>query len=245
MRIAIIEDSEDWSNEYRAALEAGLDDPVIDQLFNEDQARVALARAAKQGKPYDLITLDIDLSENDPGVDRMGGLRILQSLDPGQMSTVLVASGRVSEELEFVLRNLRVADVLRKPHTNLDYLRAVRLGLQVQSGRPAAAHMLTGRVVAASLELDPLRGPPKWRGKDLVACTLTHQRLLFELVTASPKPVSLRRLARALPSVNASDENVRVQMSQLRTHLRIAGGTDDFPIMTKPGIGYAWAAEES
>ena len=39
MSIAIVEDSEDESDQYRELIEAAWDDVEVDQLFNEDQAR--------------------------------------------------------------------------------------------------------------------------------------------------------------------------------------------------------------
>ena len=88
MRIAIVEDSEDESDQYRELIEAAWDDVTVDQLFNEDQARTMFERKLANGESYDLITLDIDLSGGDPGLDSDGGFRLLNEMSPDLRSTV-------------------------------------------------------------------------------------------------------------------------------------------------------------
>ena len=89
MSIAIVEDSEDESDQYRELIEAAWDDVEVDQLFNEDQARAMFDRKAAAGESYDLITLDIDLSGGDPEIDKDGGFRLLSEMSSDLRSTVL------------------------------------------------------------------------------------------------------------------------------------------------------------
>ena len=125
IHIAIVEDSEDESNQYRDLLEAAWDDVAVDQLFNEDQARTMFDRKKIAGETYDLISLDLDLSGGDPELDKDGGIRLLTEMSPDLRSTVIVVSGReLSSEAEGFMRALKVVDTLSKPHSPADYLRA-------------------------------------------------------------------------------------------------------------------------
>jgi len=242
VRIAIVEDSEEESDNYRELLEAAWDDVSIDQLFNEDQARIMFKRKQDAGEPYDLITLDIDLSCGDAASDQDGGFRLLNEMDPDLRSTVIVVSGRqMSSEVTGFMRALKVVDTLSKPHSPADYLRAVRLGLQLQAKTPSKP-LLDGMTTEfGSLRLSPLTGNSTWKG-DKLNCTLTQMRLLAILAQNSPNPVAIGKLKKALPALKPTHEAVAVHISELRKSFRELVGEDkELPIKTMPGGGgYIW-----
>jgi DNA-binding response OmpR family regulator len=246
MRIAIIEDNERDSEQYREILEAAWDGVEVVQLFNESQAQVMLQRISSGAvEPFDVITLDIDLSEGDPGApDKIGGYRILGQLSGksgAARSTVIVVSGALkSPDLVHLIEASQLAvDTLAKPHTLADYLRSVRLGYQVHKGQTVPAVLTGSQLKIGDLVLDPLNGPPKWRGSVVQGCkTLTHQRLIAALAQ-SPTPLSIDRLKRHLTALNPSPEAVVVQISSIRKAFAEVGGTKDYPIATRSGA-YVW-----
>lgn len=242
MNIAIVEDSEEESDSYRELLEAAWDGVHVDQLFNEDQARRMFSRKAEAGEAYDLITLDIDLSGGDAGADQDGGFRLLNEMDPDLRSTVIVVSGRqLSSEVTGFMKALKVVDTLSKPHSPADYLRAVRLGLELQSKTPTKP-LLDGMTTEfGNLRLSPLTGNSTWRGEQL-NCTLTQMRLLAIMAQSSPNAVVIGKLKQALPALKPTNEAVAVHISELRKAFReLVDDDDDLPIKTMPGGGgYIW-----
>ena len=243
--IAIVEDSEDESDQYRELIEAAWDDVEVDQLFNEDQARAMFSRKLAAGESYDLITLDIDLSGGDPEIDKDGGFRLLSEMSNDLRSTVIVVSGRqVSSEVAGFMRALKVVDTLSKPHSPADYLRAVRLGLQLQSKSPSKP-LLDGMTSEfGSLSLSPLTGKSSWNGQE-IKCTLTQMRLLVILAKNSPNFVPIGKLKMALPTLNPTTEAVAVHIAELRKEFRrLAKDESALPIKTRPGGGgYSWNDE--
>jgi DNA-binding response OmpR family regulator len=242
INIAIVEDSEDESDQYRELLEAAWDDVTVDQLFNEDQARAMFDRKLAAGESYDLITLDIDLSGGDPGIDKDGGFRLLSEMSNDLRSTVIVVSGRtLSSEVEGFMRALKVVDTLAKPHSPADYLRAVRLGLQLQSKSPSKP-LLDGMTAEfGTLRLSPLTGKSTWSGQE-IKCTLTQMRLLVILAENTPNHVPIGKLKKALPTLNPTTEAVAVHIAELRKEFRrLAKDEASVPIKTRPGGGgYCW-----
>ena len=245
IHIAIVEDSEDESNQYRDLLEAAWDDVAVDQLFNEDQARTMFDRKKIAGETYDLISLDLDLSGGDPELDKDGGIRLLTEMSPDLRSTVIVVSGReFSSEVEGFMRALKVVDTLSKPHSAADYLRAVRLGLQLQSKSPSNPILDGMTTEIGSLRLSPLTGSSTWKGNE-IKCTLTQMRLLVILAQNSPNPVEIRKLKEALPTLKPTTEAVAVHIAELRKEFRQFVSSDAaLPIKTRPGGGgYSWLEE--
>lgn len=245
MHIAIVEDSEDDSDQYRELLEAAWDDVTVDQLFNEDQARTMFERKLAAGESYDLITLDIDLSGGDPGMDKDGGFRLLNEMNPDLRSTVIVVSGRqLSSEVTGFMKALKVVDTLSKPHSPADYLRAVRLGLQLQSKAPGKPILDGMTTEFGSLRLSPLTGKSTWNGQD-IKCTLTQMRLLAMLAENSPNPVAIEKLKKALPALKPTPEAVAVHIAELRKEFRrLVSDESCLPIKTRPGGGgYSWNEE--
>jgi len=242
IHIAIVEDSEDESDQYRELIEAAWDDVTVDQLFNEDQARSMFDRKHGAGETYDLITLDIDLSGGDPGLDKDGGFRLLTELNSDLRSTVIVVSGRqLSSEVTGFMRALKVVDTLNKPHSPADYLRAVRLGLQLQAKSPSQPILDGMTSDFGSLRLSPLTGNSTWN-KQKIKCTLTQMRLLVILVKSSPDYVAIGKLKKALPTLNPTTEAVAVHIAELRKEFRrLASDESSVPIKTRPGGGgYSW-----
>lgn len=242
IHIAIVEDSEDESDQYRDLLEAAWDDVAVDQLFNEDQARNMFDRKQAAGESYDLITLDLDLSGGDPEIDKDGGIRLLTEMSPDLRSTVIVVSGReLGSDVEGFMKALKVVDTLSKPHSPADFLRAVRLGLQLQSKSPSNPILDGMTTEIGSLRLSPLTGSSTWRGNE-IKCTLTQMRLLVILAKNAPNPVAIGKLKEALPALNPTTEAVAVHIAELRKEFRQFVANDAaLPIKTRPGGGgYSW-----
>ncbi len=240
MKIAIVEDHEDDSDSYAELIRAAWDDVEIDQLFNEEQAKIALSRAEESRSPYDLISLDIDLSDNNPEIDTFGGFRILKELDPRIRSTVLVVTSQdLTGPTASLLNALQIVDILSKPHSPADYLRAVRLGLQAQNKCPTQQDCDPLSVKHGNLVLSPIEST--WNGRNL-PLTLTQIRILWMLVEAAPSPVPIYKLKKALPSLNPQSEAVTVQISEIRSKLRaIDDRRENMPIKSVPGGGYNWS----
>ncbi|MEM6483933.1 MAG: hypothetical protein AAF662_02950 [Pseudomonadota bacterium] len=238
MKIAIIEDQEDVSDSYRELIEAAWENVEIDQLFNEDQAMTALARKRESGEAYDLISLDIDLSDGNPELDTFGGFKILKSMGEDCRSTVLVVTGHDMSGPTAGLLDAFNIDVLGKPHSPADYLRAVRLGLQMQNRSPEPVKTAPMTARYGNLQISPFES--FWRGRPL-KLTLTQLRLLAILGESAPKAVSISKLKKALPALKPSSEAVSVQISSLRSRFRdLCEDNEEVPIQTSPGGAYSW-----
>lgn len=250
MKIAIVEDNEQDSDQYREILEAAWEGVQVVQLFNEAQAKTAFTRVAEGVlEPFDLITLDIDLSDGDPTApDKFGGYRLLGEISekspPKQKTTVVVVSGVLNPDLVNLLQASRLAvDTLAKPHTLADYLRTVRLGYQSYNSQVNQPGFVGTKLHIHNLVLDPLIGPPQWNGKFIYGCkTLTHQRIISALALSSV-PLSIDKLKRCLTSVNPSSEAVVVQIAAIRKAFSEVGGTKEYPIATCNGA-YQWIHEK-
>lgn len=246
MRIAIIEDNEHDSDQYREIIEAAWEGVEVVQLFNEPQAKTAFTRVSEGLlDSFDLITLDIDLSDGDPTApDKIGGYRLLGDINgkslPQKNTTVIVVSGVLSPQLVELIQTSRLAvDTLAKPHTLADYLRTVRLGYQSYNHQISQPGFVGTKLHIQDLVLDPLIGPPQWNGKVIHGCkTLTHQRIISALALSSV-PLSIEKLKRCLTSVNPSSEAVVVQIAAIRKALSEAGGNKEYPIATCNGA-YQW-----
>lgn len=226
LRVLIVEDDEDLCARYTDILTAAWSEVTVDRAHTEEFARLRL-----QNERYDLITLDMSLSESG---DRRCGVRLLADMDKSQRGMVIVASAFIDESVQTLLSALRVFDILKKPYEDSEYLRAVRLGLESQGkiGSPGTMGAKFG-----DLEIDPLAGPPVWRGEKLTGCSLTQQRLLYKLASANGEPVPLRELGKALPASKPTDDNIRVHISELRKHFSNYTPT---PIEVVTGVGYRW-----
>ena len=236
IRIAIIENDEDVSESYETLLKAAWGDAVeIDLLYNLDQAQ----RRLREKVNYDLISLDLHLAETWPAHPTdLEGLRLLADMDRDMRSTVLVVSSATTLVDEY-LQLLKVRDVLQKPHSLQDYLKAVRLGLEVQGKIPAGKGALSSTsITLGQLTIDPLKGYPTWKGIELVGCTLTHQRILYKIVANAPSSVPVKGLLEVLPAVTPSRESLNTHISEIRKIFRAVGETSEI-IRTEAG-SYRW-----
>jgi len=235
IRIAIIEDDEAVSDNYKALIEAAWASEVeVDQLFNLHQAKTALDRGN-----YDLISLDLQLGDELPSeLADLEGLKLLADMDRNTRATVLVVSGAAASVSQY-LNLLSVMDTLGKPHEAHEYLKAVRMGLEVQGKLAVAKNTLSKTGIrAGELTIDPLQGPPTWKGKKLEGCTLTHQRILYKLVTSTPEAVPVKNLLEALPAYRPSRESLNTHVSEIRKLLRSVGQDTEL-IRTEAG-SYRW-----
>jgi DNA-binding response OmpR family regulator len=232
--VAVIEDQREICDEYVNLIRAAWDDVEVSQAHDEASGSELL----RSGE-FDLVTLDIALGGGSGDDDRSGGLRLLAQMGETERATVIIVSSFVDDSMRRCLKAMRVYDILQKPHRMHEYLKAVRMGLEIRGKIPTQTGVLSGTVRIGKLLFEPLEGPPKWDGREIVGCTLTQQRLLHRLASANGVPVALRKLGQALPSMRPTDEAIRVHVSDLRK-LLLATGMNRDPIESVTGVGYRW-----
>jgi len=127
-RVLIIDDEPDWRERFR--------DTFLTMGLDADTASgTADARDLLQRRRFDLLVLDLFLSETQPPLDYQRFLHYLREQHPDL--PVIVATGHSLDLLEaFALPDLGVAKLVHKPRIQLNELRHVVMELLERAGKP-------------------------------------------------------------------------------------------------------------
>ncbi len=230
LTVAIVEDDVPTSNQLRQWMLAARPDTVVDQWFSRDEAEAAVA-----SKPYDLVTLDIEL-----GRERNAGVAIINAINKtGRGTPVLVVSAMPAAIYRGVMKALDAWDYLQK--TAFDEADFVETFLEIVRATAQRASALPAAPTEQELRLDPLRQvAPVWRGQR-VNLPLTAQRILAVLYQQRGQVVSYDALFQAVKSGRNRD-NIRKHISTIREAFRELDpgfeGIENIPMR-----GFRWVDE--
>ena len=225
-RIAVIEDDGPTSGQLRGWIEAAVPAVELRQLYNRDEAEIALEKES-----FDLVVLDIEL-----GRERHAGIALINLINKRGGTPVLVVSGLPATTYRSIMKALDAWDYLQKSNfgedefaeTVLEMLRSVR----------TRATTAPGTRVAGGLSIDPLRQTsPSWRGMR-VNMPMTAQRILALLHARRGEVVSYEDLFGVVKSGRNRD-NVRKHVASIRDALRDVDPTFD-GIENVPMRGFRW-----
>ncbi len=250
IRVAVIEDDEPTSNQFKAWIEAAKPGIQIDQWFNRDDAEAAISR-----ENYDLVVLDIEL-----GRERHAGVAIINAINKnisrdGHATPVLVVSAMPATIYRSIMKALDAWDYLQKAtfeeadfiETLLDMLRAVRERRQARAELPKQdvkqgdRREITKEGGADLVSIDPLRQrTPMWRGQR-INLPLTAQRILAVMLEKSGEVISYDDLYEVVKSGRNRD-NIRKHVSTIRDAFREIDPQFD-GIENVPMRGFRWVGQ--
>jgi DNA-binding response OmpR family regulator len=232
LKVAVIEDDVPTSNQLKGWIEAAKPGIRVEQWFTRDDAEAAIAREA-----YDLVVLDIEL-----GRERHAGVAIINAINKGQGTPVLVVSAMPATIYRSIMKALDAWDYLQKAtfeeadfiDTFLEILRAVKDRSNAKDSTPAAGD---------ELSIDPLRQrTPIWRAQK-INLPLTAQRILAALYANRGQVVSYDDLFQVVKSGRNRD-NIRKHVSTIRDAFREVDLQFD-RIENVPMRGFRWTDQVS
>lgn len=240
IKVAVIEDDEPTSNQFKTWIEAAKPGIQIDQWFNRDDAEAAITR-----EHYDLVVLDIEL-----GRERHAGVAIINAINKnigkeGQATPVLVVSAMPATIYRSIMKALDAWDYLQKAtfeeaefiETLLDMLRAVKERRQ-QTQESKKVVLKEAASVNEALSMDPLRQrTPMWRGQR-INLPLTAQRILAVMFEKRGQIISYDDLYDVVKSGRNRD-NIRKHVSTIRDAFREIDPTFEC-IENVPMRGFRW-----
>lgn len=231
-KVAVIEDDVPTSNQLKGWIESAKPGIHVDQWYTRDDAEAALAR-----ENYDLVVLDIEL-----GRERHAGVAIINAINKGQATPVLVVSAMPATIYRSIMKALDAWDYLQKAtfeesdfiDTFLEILRAAKDRNSAKEGAPAAS--------SNELSIDPLRQKtPIWRAQR-INLPLTAQRLLAALYEHRGQVVTYEQLFQVVKSGRNRD-NIRKHVSTIRDAFREVDA--EFACIENiPMRGFRWVDQE-
>lgn len=224
--ILVVEDDAPLRRALRTSLRAR--DFVVAEAGSGEEALVMAA-----DRQPDLVVLDLGL----PGID---GVETLQRLRSFSDAPVVVLSARDRQHDKISALDAGADDYVTKPFDMEELLARVRAALRRSpQGPPTPAVMKS-----AELEVDLARREVRVAGAP-VHLTRTELALLEELVANPGKLLTHEFLLRRVWGQGYGSESnyLRVYIRQLRRKLDDDAANPRF-ILTEPGIGYRWIADE-
>ena len=224
--ILIVEDDAPLRRALRTSLRAR--DLVVHEAGSGEEALVLAA-----DRRPDLVLLDLGL----PGID---GLETIARLRTFTDAPVIVLTARDRPADKVAALDAGADDYVTKPFDIDELLARVRAALR----RSPTASSGPTLVRVADLEIDLVQRQVR-DGGGPIRLTRTELELLEVLVTHPGKLLSHEYLLREVWGAGYRTESnyLRVYVRQLRKKLHDDAG-DPHLILTEPGIGYRWIAED-
>jgi two-component system KDP operon response regulator KdpE len=183
----------------------------------------------------DAVILDLNLP-------RLSGLDVCKSLREWSSVPIIVLSVRDAERDKVTALDLGADDYLTKPFGTDELLARLRVALRhaAREAGPAEPVVYVGAVM-----IDLARHVVK-RGEDEVRLTATEYKLLAYLATNAGRVLTHTQILEHVwgPGYETETQNLRVYVSQLRRKLD-PDSTQPQMIMTEPGVGYRFVADET
>ena len=220
------------------------DEPQIQRairtILTEKGFRVSTASRGEEGLTLaaanepDLIILDLGLPD-------MDGVEVCARLREWTQTPVLILSVRDSERDKVAALDMGADDYLTKPFGIEELLARVRVALRHGASRKGAEVKL---VKAGLLTIDLVRHIVK-RGEEEIKLTGIEYKLLAYLASHHDRVLTHQSILSEVwgPADADHTEYLRVYMRQLRKKLE-ADPEQPRHILTEPGIGYRFIAEE-
>ncbi len=227
LRVLLVEDDRDLRATLREALQVeGFEVRAAASLAD---AMAQLAQAQREGRPADLVLLDLGLPDGD-------GSELLAALRRGGANTpLIVISARQAEQHKIGLLDAGADDYLVKPFSVGELLARMRVALR-HRGTVARAAVTRWRDGALEIELAAHRVR---LGGEPVHLTPTEFKLLARLVRQAGQVVTHRQLLADVwgPDCTEQTHYLRLYMGQLRAKLEV-DAADPQRLLTEPGVGY-------
>lgn len=212
-------------------------------ILTEKQFRVSTASRGEEGLALaaanepDLIILDLGLPD-------MDGVEVCRSLREWTQIPIIILSVRDSEHEKVSALDTGADDYLTKPFGIEELLARVRVALRHAANRKGAPGVQNKVVKAGTLTIDLAWHTIK-RGEEEVKLTGTEYKLLAFLAANHGRVLTHQSILTHVwgPADADHTEYLRVYMRQLRKKLESDPERPQH-ILTEPGIGYRFIADE-
>jgi two-component system KDP operon response regulator KdpE len=224
--VLVVEDDAPLRRTLRATLRAR-------DLEVEEAETGEIALAVLAARRPDLVLLDLSL----PGIDGNETLRRLRVFSDTPV-IVLTARDRPSDKVGAL--DAGADDYVTKPFDTDELLARVRAALRRRPPAPEDPAVLR----TGGLEVDLVRREARLDGQP-IHLTRTELAMLEMLVRNPGKLLSHEQLLREVwgPTYSTESNYLRTYVGQLRKKLGDDAATPRL-ILTEPGIGYRWIAED-
>jgi two-component system KDP operon response regulator KdpE len=216
---------------------------AMQTILTEKQFRVTTASRGEEGLALaatgepDLVILDLGL----PDID---GVEVCKRLREWTQTPIIILSVRDSERDKVAALDMGADDYLTKPFGIEELLARVRVALRHAASRKGARGNQTKVVKAGNLIIDLAWHLVK-RAEAEVKLTATEYKLLAYLAANHGRVLTHQSILTNVWGQEDADhtEYLRVYMRQLRKKLEADPERPQY-ILTEPGIGYRFIADE-
>jgi len=212
-------------------------------ILTEKQFRVSTASRGEEGLTL-AATAEPDLVILDLGLPDMDGVEVCTRLREWTQIPILVLSVRDTERDKVAALDQGADDYLTKPFGIEELLARVRVALRHSANRKAAQGAQSKVVMAGPITIDLAWHIVK-RGDEEVKLTGTEYKLLAYLAANHGRVLTHQSILTNVwgPADADHTEYLRVYMRQLRKKLEADPQRPQY-ILTEPGIGYRFIADE-
>ena len=216
---------------------------AIRTILTEKQFRVTIASRGEEGLALAAAT-EPDLVILDLGLPDMDGVEVCQRLREWTQIPVLILSVRDSERDKVAALDMGADDYLTKPFGIEELLARVRVALRHSASRKGAQSAQSKTIKAGPLTIDLVWHIVK-RGEEEVKLTGREYKLLAYLASNHGRVLTHQSILAHVWGPEDADhtEYLRVYMRQLRKKLELDPERPQH-ILTEPGIGYRFIADE-
>jgi two-component system KDP operon response regulator KdpE len=212
-------------------------------ILTEKQFRVTTASRGEEGLALaatgqpDLVILDL-------GMPDMDGVEVCKRLREWTQTPIIILSVRDSERDKVAALDMGADDYLTKPFGIEELLARVRVALRHSASRKGTQGAQSKVVRAGPLNIDLAWHIVK-RGEEEVKLTGTEYKLLAYLASNHGRVLTHQSILTHVWGEEDADhtEYLRVYMRQLRKKLEADPERPKY-ILTEPGIGYRFIADE-
>ena len=212
-------------------------------ILTEKQFRVTTANRGEEGLAL-AATGEPDLIILDLGLPDMNGVEVCRRLREWTQVPIIILSVRDSERDKVAALDMGADDYLTKPFSIEELLARVRVSLRHSASRKGL-HSVQNKVVRAG----PLTIDLAWhivkRGEEKINLTGTEYKLLAYLASNHGRVLTHQSILTNVWGEEDANhtEYLRVYMRQLRKKLEADPERPQY-ILTEPGIGYRFIADE-
>ena len=212
-------------------------------ILTEKQFRVTTASRGEEGLTL-AATNEPDIIILDLGLPDMDGVEVCTRLREWTQIPIIILSVRDSERDKVAALDTGADDYLTKPFSIEELLARVRVALRHSANRKGAQGAQSKVVKAGSITIDLAWHIVK-RGEEEVKLTGTEYKLLAYLAANHGRVLTHQSILTNVwgPADADHTEYLRVYMRQLRKKLEADPERPQF-ILTEPGIGYRFIADE-
>jgi two-component system, OmpR family, KDP operon response regulator KdpE len=212
-------------------------------ILTEKQFRVTTANRGEEGLAL-AATGEPDLVILDLGLPDMDGVEVCKRLREWTQTPIIILSVRDSERDKVAALDQGADDYLTKPFGIEELLARVRVALRHSAGTQGA-HGAQSKVVKAGPIMIDLAWHIVKRGEEKVKLTGTEYKLLAYLASNHGRVLTHQSILTHVWGQEDADhtEYLRVYMRQLRKKLEADPERPQY-ILTEPGIGYRFIADE-